>query len=147
MYLCLNDIELMVTVLKCSKTSVVKLLYKLIFKDNFDRNSRKKNKKTLGFNFEPDSGKLKNKTAKTKDGFSLNQFITMPNMQQISSVGNADELITRIFTSLNDLNALKNNLIVESDESENSEDEEDLTSHLKNDEVSKGDNSGDMQTG
>ena len=68
-------------------------------------------------------------------------------MQQISSVGNADELITRIFASLNDLNALKNNLIVESDESENSEDEEDLTSHLKNDEVSKGDNSGDMQTG
>ena len=67
-------------------------------------------------------------------------------MLQISSDGNAGELITRIVTSLNDLNALKNNLIVESDENENSEDEEDLSPNFKN-EVSKGDNSDDMQAG
>ena len=137
----------MVTALKASKTSAVKLLYKLIFEDNFDRNSRKKIRKFSGFNFEPDSKELKNKIAKTKDEFSLNQLITIANMLQISSDGNADELITRIVTSLNDLNALKNNLIVESDEIENSEDEEDLTSNFKNDEMSKGDNSGDMQAG
>ena len=54
-----------------------------------------------------------------------------------------DELITSIVTSLNDLNFFKNNLIVEN-ENKISANEEDSFPDLKNDEMSKGDNLGDI---
>ena len=49
--------------------------------------------------------------------------------------------------SWNDLNAFKNTLTVESNENEIYKDEEDLSPNFKNDEMSKGDNLGDMQLG
>ena len=120
----LFEVSGMASALKSHSTSNVKVLFKLIFEENYDRKSREKLRKFSGFAFEQEGPEFKRKIAKAKNDFSLNELITVANVLQISSEGSANDLVTRIVTSLIDLNVLQSNVIVDS-ENELSEDDDD----------------------
>ena len=116
--LTLSDIPSIASNLKTAATKNIKLLYSIIFNDEFDRTSRKKLRTFSSF---PESFDLTVKKEAILKCFTLADFICVCNLLCIDCNGTASVLCDRIFSSLSNLVLLKetvSNMITEDDDIE-----------------------------
>ena len=105
----LIDIKELEVILKDAKSSKIKLLHKLIFDEDGDRNNRKRLREFSGFSFEIGSEEFKQKINEIKTIFSNSELIIICNLININSEGTIDEIIARIVFCFCDFNILEEN--------------------------------------
>lgn len=109
----LSDIEIIRVALKESKASKIKLLDKLIFKNENTRLNRNRVMNFEGFNFKIGDNEFLERIKETVEKFKLNELVKICDVLSIASEGTQLEIAKNIITCLCDFEILKNSITTE----------------------------------
>lgn len=109
----LKEIEVIQKSVKERKPSTIKLLDKLICKEEYTRLNRNRVLDFAGFPFQIGDAKFLAKVKEVSEQFSLTELITVCDVLNISGEGVKSEVSTNIISCLTDFEVLKKSLLTE----------------------------------